>query len=131
MMCQFDHIAITVEDLDRSSKWYCQHFGFKEVSRFEKPALAVNGATLKLESFVLELLEPYHPQVFQKMNGGLNSCLGKIGANHIAFRVENVGRFYQILKDNQTHMISKLIDSRYFFCLDLDCVLLEIRQQKK
>ena len=126
-MIKFDHIAVTVKDLQKSIQWYKENFNFKELRRFEKSTLEINGATLALENFTLELLEPYNPIIVHRKQEELTSCLGNTGANHLAFTVENIDEFYRKLKERQVRMITRLIDSRFFFCVDPDCVLIEVR----
>jgi len=38
---QNDVLALPVTDLDRASQWYCQHFGMREVDRFDDPVPTV------------------------------------------------------------------------------------------
>ena len=126
-MIKFDHIAITVKDLDKSIEWYKENFNFTELRRFEKTTLEIKGATLALENFSLELLEPYNPIIVQRKQEGLTSCLGNTGANHLAFHTDDVETTYTQLKNNSVRMITRVIDSKYFFCVDPDCVLIEVK----
>lgn len=127
-MIRFEHIAITVKNLDQAVQWYMDNFNFSEKRRFEKPSLEIKGATLEQGDFILELLEPSNPFTTQRAEGSLSTCLGNIGANHLAFVTDDIEALYQKLKDNNVHMVTKIIDSRTFFCMDKDCVLIEIRQ---
>lgn len=38
---QKDVLALPVTDLDAASEWYCEHFGMREVERFDEPAPTV------------------------------------------------------------------------------------------
>jgi glyoxylase I family protein len=127
-MTKFDHVAITVQDLDKSVQWYQDNFDFSQVRRFEKSSLEIKGATLKQGDFVLELLEPDNPFIPPRQGGSLSTCLGNTGANHLAFVTDDIEATYNRLKDNQVQMVTKIIDARTFFCMDQDCVLIEIRQ---
>ncbi len=126
-MIKFDHIAITVKDLEKSIQWYKENFNFTELRRFEKTTLEIKGATLALENFSLELLEPYNPIIVQRKQEELTSCLGNTGANHLAFHTDDVETTYTQLKNNSVRMITRVIDSKYFFCVDPDCVLIEVK----
>ena len=127
-MIKFDHVAITVKDLEKSIQWYKKNFNFTELRRFEKSTLEIRGATLKQDHFTLELLEPYNPIIVKHKQTDLTTCLGNTGANHLAFVADDIEKMYSRLKNNRVRMITKVIDSRYFFCVDPDCVLIEIRQ---
>ena len=125
---QLVHFGISVSDLERSIQWYCKHFGFKEVKRFEKPELQIKGAALVLGDSALEILEPTQPATPDKTEGSLVQHLQKTGANHLALNVDNIMECYERLKQENVTIVSDLIGGRFFFCKDPDQTLLEIRQ---
>ena len=60
---KYNHIALSVKDLERSVEFYQEVFGFVEVKRLEREDLAINIVFLKLnteDELHLELIQPYH-----------------------------------------------------------------------
>ena len=84
---EFNHIAITVRNLEESIAFYTKFFGFTSDGSHEKP----NGPRfcfLKRDSIRLELFEfkdPIPPEDSQ-------TNLRVIGLRHIAFKVKEIGR---------------------------------------
>jgi len=95
----FNHFGHCVSDLDRSSRFYCQLFGFTETRRItvpddptaqllsvEKP-VGLNAAYLEKDGATLELLAfdrpgnpPFRPRPFNEP-----------GLTHMSFCVEDLG----------------------------------------
>ncbi len=131
---QIEHPGITVTNLDRSIEWYKTNFGFEEIRRFSKSSFGIIGATIKLGNYFFEILQPYsilceHPSSIKHNNGTLETLLHKIGANHIALNIDDIESSYNILKENNVEFVSELLDSKYFFCIDPDGILIEVRQR--
>ncbi len=76
------HIALTVNDLKTSIKYYQDYFNFELVKEFEKTELNGKGALLKLDEIHLELW-----QFAQTKTATSLSDLQVIGIRHIAFQV--------------------------------------------
>ena len=127
---QLEHIGITVTDIDMSINWYITNFGFKKIREFEKPDLEIKGATMQLGDFYLEILQPYSPKLESNKKRGLTTLLQKIGVNHFALNVGDINSAYDTLRENGVEFITEILDSRYFFCRDLDKTLIEIKQRK-
>lgn len=133
---QLEHLGITVSNLNRSIRWYHDNFGFQKVKEFDKPSLRLEGALMTLGSFSLEILRPYpaqqatpQPNQETSQKATLDDLLKKPGANHLALSVPDINRAYNQLEQNQVQFATGILDLRYFFCLDPDGTLLEIRQR--
>ena len=131
---KFEHVGITVNNLDETAKWYKENLGFEEVSRGDKPALRLKSCKMKLGDFCLEILEPYAPnRSIEKKNETLDELLKKPGLNHLAFYVcvKDINFSYNELKSRGVEVASEIQDSGYFFCRDNNGIALEIREKKK
>ena len=125
---QLEHLAITVTNLEKSVDWYKTNFGFQEIKRFNKPELELKGATLKLENFTLEIIQPYSLEPLRERNESLNDLLKKPRINHFALTTENLVHSYNELKNRGVELVTELTE-RYFFCRDFDGTLIEVRQK--
>jgi catechol 2,3-dioxygenase-like lactoylglutathione lyase family enzyme len=77
-----DHVAFTVSDLDRTTAWYCEHFGFEPLTRY-------TNAQIGAEVQVLQ-----HPEVplrlsFRRFDGGSTEPFSelRVGLDHLALGV--------------------------------------------
>ena len=125
----FEHFGISVSFLERSIKWYETNFGCTLVRKFEKEGFGIKGASLKLGNDLLEILEPYIPDRAPCAGNDIVSRLQKTGSNHIALQVDDVRGAFESLSANKVALVTDLIDNRYFFCLDPDETLIEVRQR--
>ncbi len=126
----FEHFGISVTSLDRSVTWYETNFGFTLVKEFEKEEFCIKGASLQLGNDFLEVLEPYSPDAAAGSGTDLVTQLQRTGANHLALQVDDVKAAFEELSRNGVPLVTDLIDNRYFFCLDPDETLIEVRQKK-
>lgn len=125
-----EHFAISVANLERSVAWYKKYFGFEEVRRFEKPEFEMKAAILKLEAFVLEIIQPTHPLIKPQEKKTLLAHLQKLGVHHFSLTVNNAAEAFDSLANSNADMVTELMEGRYFFCKDPDGTLIEIKQQK-
>jgi len=79
----FHHIAITVNDLNKSLEFYSKYFGFLEEKRFKGDSEFVY---LSLENIKLEL---WHFSESVKAQDSLTN-LKIIGLRHIAFKIDGI-----------------------------------------
>lgn len=102
---EFDHVAISVNKLEESIKYYTDHFGFVLDGRFEKPLIFLRFAFLKKENFRIELFE------FRDKVKGKDDLkdLRIRGLRHLAFKVKDITGF----RDRAIHN---------YFEIDLDIV---------
>ena len=78
------HIALTVNDLKTSIKYYQSYFNFELIKEFEKKEINGKGALLKLDEIHLELWQFANSKTSQDLNE-----LQVIGIRHIAFQVDD------------------------------------------
>jgi len=81
------HVAITVNDLEESIKFYTEHFGFTIVKEFKRPDLRGIAAMMSLEDMQLEL---WQFEDIQTVDPEILSNLKCQGIRHIAFNVPSV-----------------------------------------
>ena len=104
MIEKIDHIGIAVADLDESLASYKRIYGLVPIKMETMKESGLRIAFLKIGEVLVELLEPPEP------------CVGRIGkfiANygegieHIAFRVDNLDREMDRLRNEQIEMRDK------------------------
>ena len=125
---KYNHIALSVKDLERSVEFYKEVFGFVEVKRLEREDLAIKIALLKLnteDELHLELIQPYESTKNQDDFSDLNI----LGLKHICFEVDSIDEEYKRLKSKGYEITEpkegKSI-KKYFFVKDLDGFIMEL-----
>jgi catechol 2,3-dioxygenase-like lactoylglutathione lyase family enzyme len=88
------HIAISVKDSDRITRFYKENFGFREVNRFTKPGWDGGAVVLQLGDLQLEV---FQFKSFVDNKDDLSN-FKVIGLKHIGIQVENVNKKYKELK---------------------------------
>ncbi len=80
------HLAITVDNLDKSKAFYAEMFGFTVVQEFARKDMDARAAFMKLGECAIELWE------FKGMQENKDnlSVLGIRGIRHFALEVENL-----------------------------------------
>lgn len=127
---KFEHVGMSVSNLDKSIKWYEDNLGFELVSRSEKPSLKVYVALMKLGKCMFEMFQHYEPKPSGYNN--LEDSLRRTGFGHIGIAVDDVEFIYRTLDSNEVkfeRVISEGSTSKYFFCKDPDGNLIEIIQR--
>ncbi len=127
-----DHFAITVNNLQNSITFYEANFDFEKIEESDKPDFRLKKALMRRGSSKLELIEPYiqkESQTTEKNKKDLQYFLRKPGANHLAFITLDINSFYNRLKKNGVEFVSEL-KTNFFFCLDLDNTLIEVKEKK-
>ena len=125
---KIEHPGITVADLEKAIKFYTENFGFKEMSRKDKPDLELKLASLQLEDSYLELIQLYQPKIRidLRKNPSIKELL-QTSTSHIALSVNNLDIAYQSLNENNVQL--RDFNEKFFFCFDPDGFLIEIRQK--
>jgi len=132
MNFRLEHVAISVRDLDRAVEWYHNAFGFEEVARSDKPALAVKVAMLRLGEGMIEVFEPYDPLPLPDGEDTLRSSLRRIGTKHMAIAVDDIDEAHEHLRSVGAEFDTDVVEgstSRFLFCRDPDGILIEVIQR--
>ncbi len=129
---ELEHVAISVSDIDRTIEWYGANFGFEEVARSDKPALAAKVALMRLGDRLLEIFAPYEPLPLPAGESTLRSSLQRLGTKHMALAVDDVVLASERLEANGVAIETDIVEgrtSKYLFCTDPDGILIEIIQR--
>ena len=73
---RFDHLAIVVEDLEKSVEFYTEFMGFTKVSEVEDKPAGLRVVFVRRDPLTVELVKPSDGR--------------KVGLNHIAFEVDDL-----------------------------------------
>src|SRR3978361_754847 len=89
---QFDHVGLSVANLDRQVAWYCDDFDLTESTPFEIAPLSLRGAFVVGESgLAIELLERAGSVPGIQATDQADALLTR-GYGHICLRVDDVDR---------------------------------------
>ena len=118
----FEHIAITVSDLNKSILFYTEVFGFILARRTETSAYLYLGTDL------LELMQSISPHDVDEPNTPeewWEKAHGPIGLSHFGLRVDNM----DIAIEQITGAGGRLVKPPYFFKPQMN-VLVEVQDDK-
>jgi lactoylglutathione lyase len=90
----FDHVGLSVADLDEQVAWYCAAFELTEASPFEIPALGLRGSfVVGGPGLAIELLERAGSTPGIQAADQAEALLTR-GYGHICLRVDDVDEFH-------------------------------------
>ncbi|MBA4320341.1 MAG: hypothetical protein C0412_18240 [Flavobacterium sp.] len=122
------HIAITVNNLEESQKFYQDFFNFKISKSFEREDMGAKAVFLELEGFFIELWEFAD---FKENNDDLKDIKIR-GIRHIAFEVENIGKIFSDFRQRGLEITEPKLGASghmYSFTSDPNGVALGIYQR--
>lgn len=121
---QFHHIALSVKNIEVSTTFYKENFGFSEVERFERPDLGGRAVFLSLGTAHLEIWQFDN----QKINQDDFSDLNTLGYKHIAMQVSDLESIYTKFKNNGLQISEPVRGavSKYCFVKDPDGLPIEL-----
>ncbi|MFM1950405.1 MAG: hypothetical protein RL418_92 [Actinomycetota bacterium] len=94
---KFDHVGLSVADLDAQVAWYAASLSLRATMPFEVPPLQLRGCFMVNEQgVVLELLERQGSRPGLQANSPVEALLTR-GYGHLALRVEDVESTYRKL----------------------------------
>ena len=112
----FDHVSVTVSDMDRSLAFYCDLLGLKEVERHRLEGENISKMAGK-ESVVMEVVRLVAPetegmeidlQQYLEPEGQVsNAKLGDVGHSHFCFGVPNLAQAYEELSEKGVKFVSE------------------------
>jgi len=98
----FEHVGMTVSDLDRSIDFYTRVFGFRLLRR-----TSIN-AYLYLGNDLIELVQGESSSEKEKpktVEDWVNEMQGPIGLSHIGFRVDNLDEAIERIRDSGGELV--------------------------
>jgi catechol 2,3-dioxygenase-like lactoylglutathione lyase family enzyme len=104
---RFDHVGITVADLDAATAWYRAAFGLEEEFSFELAQHELRGVVLRgAAGYRIELLERSGSQPGLTAPDPITAALTR-GYGHMAFEVDEVDTvFAELLKAGASERMS-------------------------
>ena len=112
----FDHISVTVSDMDRSLAFYRDMLGLEEIERHRHEGYAINTLAAK-EGIVMDVVRLQAPetpgllldlQQYIAPEGGFsNAKLGDVGHSHICYGVPDVWAAYREYSEKGVKFISE------------------------
>jgi catechol 2,3-dioxygenase-like lactoylglutathione lyase family enzyme len=118
-------VALQVDHLDASVRWYVSHLGFQQKVRKEFPELKLKLAILALQDFELELVE--NAKTVRKKDALAGKDSADItGFAKVTFTVNRVATLFRRLKSQGARFAIELRDSntepdeQHFVVLDPD-----------
>jgi glyoxylase I family protein len=129
MTPSFHHVALTVNDLDKSAKWYGDKLGFKLWHRHKSATLEF--VELELNGFHLELFSfGRDTEPLPLYRRDLMDDLRVVGTKHLALRVKNLDQTLTSLKakgvEPTTEIDTASFGGRYVFIRDPNGILIEL-----
>ncbi len=125
---KFHHVAITVNNLKESQKFYQDFFNFKIFKAFEREDMGAKAVFLELEGFFIEL---WQFADVKENNDDFKDIKIK-GIRHIAFEVENLDKVLSDFKQRGLEATEPKLGAsghKYSFIYDPNGVALEIYQR--
>ena len=122
------HVAITVNNLEESLKFYRDFFDFQIVKLFERKDMGAKSVFVKLDEFSLELWE----FLDMKENSDDLKDIKVKGIRHIAFEVENIDKTVSEFRSKKLDISDPEMGAsghRYSFTNDPNGVALELYEK--
>lgn len=135
----FEHVGITVKNLEKSLKFYSEILGFQVLSRKENRELKIVSALIQIGQLRVEMFSPIEdaPSIPKLIEYGMEGVGVRIrertGLNHLSIRVDNIDSVFENLKNNGIKFVvePKLTGSgsKIAFFTDPDGTLIELIQR--
>ena len=128
----FDHVAVSVSNLNRSIEFYQRNFGLSCERIIEMPKGRGKFALLKKHGFTIEMFQLSDALPLPDDRKAFESDLRTIGVKHFAIRVQDILGAYEFLKKNAVEFSSEPVVGgrgfRRFFLRDPDGIQIEITE---
>lgn len=133
MKIQLHHVALTVDDLSDSIKWYQDIFGCEVVRKYDKADTHI--ALLSLGDCYLELFHFDDTQTLPDYRRDVMRDLGVVGTKHMGLQVDNLENAITQLKQKGVEVLTDpdttFFGGRYAFCRDCNGILIELYERGK
>lgn len=126
------HVALTVNNIDESIKWYESKLGFSTSFRRDKNGMDL--AILELEDVRIELFN-FEDQTkpLPKFNKDLMQDLHMVGTKHLCLQVDDLEEAITKLKEKGVEFVTEIdtaaFGGRYIFFKDCNDILIELYQE--
>lgn len=124
------HVALTVNNIDESVKWFQEKLGFEVTHRYKKETgeiIHIKRDQVRIELFCLgdtRLLPDYRKD--------LMSDLHTVGTKHLCIEVENLDNTIDALKKKGVEFVTEVdtagFGGRFIFFKDCNGILIELYQ---
>ena len=145
---KFDHVAVTVSDMQRSLEFYCDLLGLKEDGEHDLQGETISRMAGKenVHMKVVRLICPDTPglhidlQQYVEPKGKVyDSKLGDIANSHFCVEVNDIAKAYETLKSHGVEFVSAPVEFDLeqegkigcVFFLDPDGYVLELTEYQK
>ena len=128
-MFHIDHIAISVQKLEESIKFY-KNFGFKLYEEYNNDSVDI--VMLKLDNIYLEIFHYNDNYPLPEHATELIKDLKTIGAKHFALNVKNIYEAKEWIENRKltdSEIEIKQVGRAYFFIKDPNGILIEIIEE--
>ena len=135
-MVSLEHVAITVENLDKAMDFYSDVFGFSLLKKKQKSELGITYALLQTDNLRIELIEPLtknsDKEEIEENQELVTKLCNRKGLNHLSIRVKNLNEIADKLKKKGAKKIAELGSkdgsSKLIFYTDMDGNMIELIQ---
>jgi len=135
-MISLEHVAITVENLDKAIDFYSDVFGFSLLKMKKKSELGITYALLQTDNLRIELIEPLTKNSDKKKIEENQDLVTKLcdrkGLNHLSIRVKDLNEITDRLKKKGAKKVAELGSkdgsSKLIFYADTEGNMIELIQ---
>lgn len=130
-MFNFNHVTISVKDLDDTLKFY-ELFGFEKNKEYHDDNVDI--VMLKLKNMILEIFHYNNNDELPEHSKNLSIDLQTIGNKHFGIGVKDINEAKRFVEDNKLNDSEITINNGrlgkpYFFIKDPNGILMEIIEE--
>ncbi len=130
-MFNFNHVAISVNDLDKTLDFY-KSFGFEKYKEYHNDDIDI--VMIKLGGVVIEIFHYNENNKLPEHSKSLATDLKTIGNKHFAIGVKDINEAKKFVEDNKLNDSEITINhgrlgKPYFFIKDPNGILMEIIEE--
>ena len=130
-MFSFNHVTISVDNLDKTLEFY-KKFGFEKYKEYRDENVDI--VMLKLKDMVLEIFYYQEREELPEHSKNLGVDLKTTGNKHFGLGVKNIMEAKKFVEDNQLNDSEIIINKGrlgkpYFFIKDPNGILMEIIEE--